>query len=66
MEIVSDFLVIGSGISGLTLALKVSRAGSVCLVTKRDIEESATHYAQGGIACVTSPEDSFEDRKSVV
>jgi len=59
MEIVSDFLVIGSGISGLTLALKVSDAGSVCLVTKRDIEESATHYAQGGIACVTSPEDSY-------
>ncbi len=59
MEIVSDFLVIGSGISGLTLALKLSEAGSVCLVTKRNIEESATYYAQGGIAGVVDPGDSF-------
>jgi len=59
MEIVSDFLVIGSGISGLTLALKVSEAGSVSLVTKRNIEESATNYAQGGIAGVVDPEDTF-------
>ncbi len=59
MEIISDFLVIGSGISGLTLALKVAEAGSVSLVTKRNIEESATYYAQGGIAGVISPDDTF-------
>ncbi|MFQ5427384.1 MAG: L-aspartate oxidase [Thermodesulfobacteriota bacterium] len=60
MELKADFLIIGSGISGLTLALKVSRVGSVCLVTKTDIKESATYYAQGGIAGVVSPDDSFE------
>ena len=59
MEIQSDFLVIGSGISGLILALKVSRSGTVSLVTKRNIEESATYYAQGGIAGVIGPDDSF-------
>ncbi len=59
MERVSDFLVIGSGISGLILALKVSEAGSVNLITKRNIEESATYYAQGGIAGVVDPDDSF-------
>ncbi|MFQ5354095.1 MAG: FAD-dependent oxidoreductase, partial [Thermodesulfobacteriota bacterium] len=59
VELTSDFLIIGSGISGLTLALKVSGAGSVCLVTKTDIKESATYYAQGGIAGVISPDDSF-------
>ncbi len=59
MEIISDFLIIGSGISGLTLALKVAEAGSVSLVTKTDIEESATYYAQGGIAGVLGPDDSF-------
>ncbi len=59
MEVVSDFLIIGSGISGLTLALKVSEVGSVSIVTKTDIEESATYYAQGGIAGVISPGDTF-------
>ncbi len=59
MEIQSDVLVIGSGISGLILALKVSRTANVSLVTKRNIEESATYYAQGGIAGVIGPDDSF-------
>lgn len=61
MEIKSDFLIIGSGIAGLSLALKLSRIGTVSLVTKRDAGESATLYAQGGVAAVMSPEDSFED-----
>lgn len=59
MEFISDFLIIGSGISGLTLALKVAEAGSVCLVTKTEIKESATYYAQGGIAGVLSTDDTF-------
>jgi len=58
--ITSDFLVIGSGIAGLSLALKASRYGTVRLVTKRGLSESATEYAQGGLAAVVSQEDSFE------
>jgi L-aspartate oxidase len=55
-----DFLVLGSGIAGLSFALKVARFGTVCVLTKKDRAESNTNYAQGGIACVTSQEDSFE------
>ncbi len=60
MKIRTDFLVIGSGIAGLSYALKVAEQGSVALVTKRDIAETATNLAQGGIAAVLSIEDSFE------
>ncbi|MBL0058911.1 MAG: L-aspartate oxidase [Elusimicrobia bacterium] len=56
----SDFLIIGSGIAGLSLALKASRLGTVRLVTKRQLSESATDYAQGGLAAVFSRDDSFE------
>jgi len=55
MEIRSDFLVIGSGIAGLSFALKVCKYGSVTIVTKRDCEESSTKYAQGGIIEKESP-----------
>ncbi|NLV25372.1 MAG: L-aspartate oxidase [Deltaproteobacteria bacterium] len=55
----ADFLVIGSGIAGLVYALKVADHGSVSLVTKREISETATNLAQGGIATVFSDEDSF-------
>ncbi|MBG30443.1 MAG: L-aspartate oxidase [Opitutae bacterium] len=61
MEQRFDFLVVGSGIAGLTFALKVARAGrSVCILTKKDRAESNTNYAQGGIAAVTSERDDFE------
>ncbi len=55
-----DYLVLGSGIAGLTFALKVAPQGRVAIVTKKDRAESNTNYAQGGIASVTSQEDSFE------
>jgi L-aspartate oxidase len=55
-----DFVVIGSGIAGLSFALKASRHGSVAVVTKRKGSDSNTAWAQGGVACVTSDEDSFE------
>jgi L-aspartate oxidase len=55
----ADFLVIGSGIAGLSYALKVADHGSVSLITKREVSETATNLAQGGIATVFSDEDSF-------
>lgn len=55
-----DYLILGSGIAGLTFALKVAPHGRVAIVTKKDRAESNTNYAQGGIASVTSKEDTFE------
>lgn len=55
-----NYLVLGSGIAGLSFALKVASRGRVAIVTKKDRAESNTNYAQGGIAAVTSKEDSFE------
>src|SRR5437016_13063094 len=55
-----DFIVLGSGIAGLSFALKVAPRGRVAIITKKDRAESNTNYAQGGIAAVTSQEDSFE------
>ncbi|MEM0897309.1 MAG: L-aspartate oxidase [Verrucomicrobiota bacterium] len=55
-----DFVVVGSGIAGLSFAIKAARHGTVAVLTKDSIEESNTAWAQGGISCVTSPEDSFD------
>lgn len=61
MNLQCDHLVIGSGIAGLTFALDVADSGRVIVVTKRERAESNTRYAQGGIAAVLDPEDSFEE-----
>ena len=55
-----DCIVIGSGIAGLTFALKVAPYKRVAIVTKRQLTEANTQYAQGGIAAVTKPTDSVE------
>jgi len=55
-----DFVVVGSGIAGLSFALKAAQHGSVAVITKRKGADSNTAWAQGGIACVTSDQDSFE------
>ncbi len=53
-----DYVVVGSGLAGLTFALKAAERGSVAIVTKKSRADSNTAWAQGGIACVTSSEDS--------
>ena len=55
-----DFLVIGSGIAGLSYALKVADRGRVILVTKSRLDDTNTYHAQGGIASVTYEPDDFE------
>lgn len=55
-----DFIVVGSGIAGLTFALHAAKHGNVAIVTKRNADDANTSWAQGGISCVWSPEDTFE------
>lgn len=55
-----DFLIIGSGVAGLSYALKVAPYGKVCMITKANEDESNTKYAQGGIAAVMVGTDSYD------
>jgi L-aspartate oxidase len=61
MKTSCDFLVIGSGIGGLSFAIRAAQAGTVVMITKKTDSESNTNHAQGGIACVLDPKDSFEN-----
>lgn len=56
-----DTLIIGSGLAGLSLALRLAEHQRVTVVTKRNLLDSASAWAQGGIAAVQTPEDSLED-----
>lgn len=60
MRKIVDFLVIGSGIAGLSFALKAANYGKVCIVTKGKIDDTATKFAQGGIAAVVYHPDTYE------
>ena len=57
---ITDFLIVGSGIAGLSLALKLSTLGKVLIITKKRKAESNTNYAQGGIASVLADDDNFD------
>ena len=58
-----DYLVIGSGIAGLSFALDVASSGSVLLLTKSSLDNTATRRAQGGIASVLARDDTFEQHE---
>lgn len=55
-----DVLIIGSGLAGLTMALKVAADKKVCLVSKRGLDDCSSNWAQGGIAAVLADDDSLE------
>lgn len=55
-----DVLIVGSGLAGLTVALKVASVKKVCLVSKRKINDNSSSWAQGGIAAVQTNDDSIE------
>jgi L-aspartate oxidase len=56
-----DTLIIGSGLAGLTMALQIADTKRVCIVSKREVSDSASSWAQGGIAAVLNQEDSVEE-----
>ena len=60
MNLETDYLVIGSGAAGLSFALKAAEHSHVIVVTKGEMNECNTNYAQGGICCVTYEPDTFQ------
>ena len=61
MKQVFDTLIIGSGLAGLSMALQIADAKRVCIVSKREVSDSASSWAQGGIAAVLNKEDSIDE-----
>jgi L-aspartate oxidase len=59
-SVLTDALVIGSGVAGLRASVELAKVGDVLLVTKDKLSESNTYYAQGGIATVMQKDDSFD------
>ena len=55
----TDFIVVGAGVAGLRAAIELAEAGRVLVLAKRELSESATQYAQGGIAVALSDEDDI-------
>src|SRR5581483_7921597 len=55
----TDFVVVGAGVAGLRAAIEAAEAGRVLVLAKREVTESATQYAQGGIAAALSDEDEI-------
>src|SRR5436190_9744033 len=55
----ADFLVIGAGVAGLRAAIELAPAGRVLVLAKREVTDSSTQYAQGGIAAALSDEDEI-------
>ena len=55
----TDFIVVGAGVAGLRAAIELAQSGRVLVLTKQEITESATQYAQGGIAVALSDEDEI-------
>jgi L-aspartate oxidase len=60
VALVTDYLVLGSGVAGLSFALQAARYGEVTIVTKRSMDDTATGWAQGGVSAVLASDDSFE------
>jgi len=56
-----DVLVVGGGAAGLTLALKLAEHAKVAIISKKNLTEGSTLYAQGGISAVLDPEDSIQN-----
>jgi L-aspartate oxidase len=63
MSEATDVLVLGSGIAGLMLALRAAEDADVLILTKKRAEDSSTNWAQGGIAAVFDPADSFREHE---
>ena len=59
-QLKTDYLILGSGIAGLFAAIKLAELGTVTIITKDELKESNSSYAQGGIAAALIPPDSAE------